>query len=252
MALAGLAVMGLVVLRTVSLGAWAGTAAATLVLLGQKSRRWLLVGMAVFIACVIAASVVLPSTRTWDRFNATTGTGLFRLQVWTSALHMVADHPVLGIGLDNFLYAYRGGYMLPDAWEEPNLSHPHNVVLHLWLQTGILGLGAFVVLFVWATYTAFTTLRKPRGPLDQLVGAAALGIMTDFLVHGLLDNSYFLVDSAMIWWLVIALLLCVRSDGRGDRSTGSTSARAVSPQESSGTYAANGLAQEGTLRGLAD
>ena len=30
--------------------------------------------------------------------------------------------------LRDFLYAYRGRYLLPEAWQEPSLSHPHNVV----------------------------------------------------------------------------------------------------------------------------
>ena len=33
------------------------------------------------------------------------------------------------VGLDNFLYAYRGRYILDAAWQEPNLNHPHNIVL---------------------------------------------------------------------------------------------------------------------------
>ena len=30
------------------------------------------------------------------------------------------------MGLNNFLYQYRTRYVLPDAWEELDLSHPHN------------------------------------------------------------------------------------------------------------------------------
>ena len=29
--------------------------------------------------------------------------------------------------------------------------------------------------------------------------------MADFLVHGIIDNSYFLVDTAFIFWLTLAL-----------------------------------------------
>ena len=135
-----------------------------------------------------------------------TGTALFRLQIWTASLHMIADHPLFGVGLDNFLYRYRDGYMLPEAAEEPNISHPHNWLLHFWVQLGVLGVAAAVSLLIWAGQTAWRLVRTPTSPTDRLVGAAAIGVFVDTLVHGSLDNSYFLVDAAVLWWLFIALL----------------------------------------------
>ena len=43
--------------------------------------------------------------------------------------------PCGAIGLDQFLYLYPR-YMHPDAWREPNLSHPHNLLLDFWLRLG--------------------------------------------------------------------------------------------------------------------
>jgi O-antigen ligase len=120
---------------------------------------------------------------------------------------MVADHPLLGIGLDNFLYEYRNEYMLPEAWEEPNISHPHNFVLHFWLQLGLPGLIAAVALLVWTARAAHRRFWQPAGPIDRALAAGVLGGLIDFVVHGSVDNSYFLVDAAVIWWLAIALLL---------------------------------------------
>jgi hypothetical protein len=42
--------------------------------------------------------------------------------------------------------------------------------------------------------------------LDRLLAATSAGLFVDFIVHGSLDNSYFLVDAAVIWWLGVALL----------------------------------------------
>lgn len=52
---------------------------------------------------------------------------------------MALDHPLLGVGPDNFLYAYRSGYLLPSAWQEPNLNHPHTLLLDWWTRLGIPG-----------------------------------------------------------------------------------------------------------------
>ena len=84
---------------------------------------------------------------------------------------MIGDHPLLGVGLDNFLYAYRSHYVLPTAWEEFNLSHPHNVVLDFWLRLGLPGLmvlGWLLVAFFrrgWQVYqTASRGIRPASGP----------------------------------------------------------------------------------------
>ena len=61
---------------------------------------------------------------------------------------MVRDHPLLGVGLDNFAYLYQQVYLREGAAAEPNLSHPHNWLLHVWLELGVLGLIAFVWLLV--------------------------------------------------------------------------------------------------------
>ena len=36
--------------------------------------------------------------------------------------------------------------------------------------------------------------------------AGSLGAMADLLVHGFIDNSYFLVDLAFVFWLCLVLV----------------------------------------------
>ncbi len=55
---------------------------------------------------------------------------VLRLRLWQAALEMVRDHPLRGIGLDQFLYLYPR-YMHPVGWRRPNLSHP----LTIWCST---------------------------------------------------------------------------------------------------------------------
>jgi O-antigen ligase len=124
----------------------------------------------------------------------------------------VRDHPLLGIGLDNFAYLYQQVYLREAAAAEPNLSHPHNWLLHMWLELGVLGLFAFVWLLVRAGKAARASLGKPGS--RWLVGGA-LGALADLLVHGFIDNSYFLVDLAFLFWLCLALV-AQRSPARID------------------------------------
>jgi O-antigen ligase len=114
---------------------------------------------------------------------------------------MLRDHPLLGVGLDNFGYLYYHVYLRPGGTPEPNLSHPHNWVLHLWLQLGLLGLLAFG----WLLVRLWARLRTAQAVSPTWLAVGVIGAVTDTLVHGLLDNSYFLVDLAFVWWLCLAI-----------------------------------------------
>jgi O-antigen ligase len=116
---------------------------------------------------------------------------------------------VLGIGLDNFLYAYRSEYVLPTAWEEFDLSHPHNFLLDFWLRLGILGLAAIIWLLGAFYRNAWRSYRRlPDGDVRLLTLGLMAG-MVNFVAHGLVDNAFFLVDLAFVFMLMLAVVQTV-------------------------------------------
>jgi O-antigen ligase len=134
---------------------------------------------------------------------------------------MIRDHPFLGVGMDNFLYHYRGGYLRPEAAAEPNLSHPHNLLLNFWLQMGILGLVAVGWLLGSLGLIWRRLWRLPQAPEDRALLAGLAGAAVDLVAHGLVDNSYFLVDLAFHFWLSAALLVSLaRQPATDDSSAG--------------------------------
>jgi O-antigen ligase len=206
LAWAALAVIGVALVRSVSFGALIGSGAAVFALTARRGWRWLAALAVIFAVVALAGLVLLPPERTIGRFEGETGTGLFRIEIWRSSSRMIADHPVLGVGLDNFLYLYRSVYIEPEAWPEPNISHPHNWVLNFWLELGVLGLLAAVALIVWTARAAHRLFYNGGAPVTRVLAVAAIGVLIDTLVHGLFDNSYFLVDAAALWWVMTALL----------------------------------------------
>ncbi len=128
---------------------------------------------------------------------------------------MWLDHPWLGVGPDNFLYAYRSYYVLPAAWEELNLSHPHNLIFDLLTRVGLLGFLAGMGLVLGIIWTGFIRLRTsilPGHPLRPWL----LGLWAGFIAgmaHGLIDNSLFLPD------LMILSLLAAGVAGAAIRET---------------------------------
>jgi O-antigen ligase len=125
---------------TFSVGGWLGTGLALLVVGGLVGGRRLV--LALIMAGVVASTAVFvaaPVERLVGRLDPRQGTSFVRVQLWQAAAQLVVESPLLGIGLDNFLYRYPA-LMPEETVFEPNLSHPHNLILQFWLQLGLLGL----------------------------------------------------------------------------------------------------------------
>ena len=193
-----------------------GLPAAILAIGLLAGGRWIWVSIGTLIAGALASIPLLNSPRVQALFSGEGGTSFFRIELWKSAIGMIRDHPLLGVGPDNFLYAYRGRYLLPDAWQEPNLSHPHNFALDFAARLGLMGLGVFV----WLQIGFWKIALPARRSSDVLGRALAIGLMAsmiDFLAHGLVDASFFVIDLAYVFMLTLALVqrLSFVSDSTG-------------------------------------
>ena len=127
------------------------------------------------------------------------GTAGIRLSLWRSGVQMALDHLWLGVGPDNFLYSYRSGYILPAAWRDPSLNHPHNVVLDWWTRLGLPGLA------LAAAWLALGIRSLWRAATSDAIAVGALGAVAAALGHGLIDASYALPDLLIVWVFLLHL-----------------------------------------------
>jgi O-antigen ligase len=179
-----------------------GLPAAILFIGVMRGGRILWATLGVLVIGGIGLLPLFGTERFRSMLDTSAGTGFFRLRLWQSAWVMLRDHPWLGVGLDNFLYQYRTRYILPDAWQEPNLSHPHNILLDFGTRLGIGG----IVVLAWLQLAFWRIAwRLYRRQAERETKALVLGLMAGMiatLAHGLVDNSFFLVDLAFIFFLI--------------------------------------------------
>lgn len=168
-----------------------------------------------------------------------------RIYLWESAVNMIHDSPWIGYGLDNWLCHYSDPKTLSPwhpkpGWtktcapapryyaivevnghttymnDEPSLSHPHNIFLHVWVSIGVFGLLAFVavlILFFWlfARVLSYVT-RHPIEGNEQLrwltvgVGAGMLAA----IIQGMADSAFLEQDLAFCFWMLVTALLLIR------------------------------------------
>ncbi len=184
---------------------------------GGLSKRW---GWG--LAAVAAAMVVglIPFLGT-ERFRSLLdfrpeGTAGIRLSLWRSSVQMALDHLWLGVGPDNFLYSYRSGYILPAAWRDPSLNHPHNVVLDWWTRLGLPGLA------LAAAWLALGLRSLWRAANHDAIAVGALGAVAAALGHGLIDASYALPDLLIVWVFLLHLFAAPSAAGQVARSEASS------------------------------
>ena len=211
--------MGLTLLLTFSRGAWLLGIPAMLLWLawwgGARARRGALVVLAVGVLALLPFAA---TERFSTLINFNEGTWAIRRSLWRATINMLRDYPLTGVGMDNFLYLYRDQYILLDtpAWREPNLNHPHQIVLHFWVALGVPGL---ILLFGQQIAYWRTWLRQQRRLLANSAERALLiglgASMAATIAHGLIDNSFFLVDLAFVWMLNLAVVAGLGEDREG-------------------------------------
>ena len=228
---------------TQSGGAWVaiGCAVLFIVLLSLPNQRifwWSCLGLLVV---GLAGGFVLRHhiIDFLNRHLSVNGVSTFtkRLYLWESALKMIRDRPLFGFGLDNWLCYYSANTVCVDPamnlhhyWvlyipgthtftalvDEPTLSHPHNIFLHVWVSMGIFGLLAFVAvltLFAWLFTRILKTLRvlggEKRDALRWMVVGVGAAILAG-IVQGQVDSSFLAQDMAFCFWTLVAALLLLR------------------------------------------
>ncbi|MDY6877783.1 MAG: O-antigen ligase family protein [Chloroflexota bacterium] len=204
----GLAVvpLGLAVLLSFSKGALILGVPLSLLALGALAGGpWLRAALGTVAVAAVAAIPLLRTPRFASLLDTQSGTTFLRLQLWRSSWTMFRDHPWFGVGPDNFLYHYRGRYILPAAWEEPHISQAHNILLDYATRMGLVGLaaGAWLQVSFWRLALP---LRRLTDPDRRALALGLMGSMVYFLAHGLVDASYFLIDLAFVFFLTLGLV----------------------------------------------
>ena len=210
-----------------------------IVALSVRSRKRLLIGTGILVVLLVVGGIVLRHQithfiTTWHDNSKGISTVSKRYYLWISAWNMIQDHPLLGVGMDNWLCHYSLNDVcstnLPHYWvltipgtnvptglhDEPTLSHPHDIFLHVWVSMGIFGLLAFVAilgLFYWLFARIIKTVRNTNSPeiarLEWMVVGVG-GAMLAALCQGLIDSAFLEQDLAFCFWMLVSALLILR------------------------------------------
>lgn len=164
----------------------------------QRARTVLVATALVTLLAVLAGGLAVagnPVTRIrhgWNSFKGgyasrstgsrlVSGLGSNRYDFYRVALDQFRDHPLVGIGADNFQQQY-----LASGRSNETPHYPHSVELRTLAQTGLIGTLLAAGGIGAALLAAARALRR-ADPLARAAAAAALGGFAYWVVHGSFD-----------------------------------------------------------------
>jgi O-antigen ligase len=199
---AGIFILGtLAILASFSQGAWAALIGGLLVFGFLNGKRKMAASIIVFGIFLVA---LIPSFRSAFLFQDQAGQN--RLTLWTYSMEYLTDSPrqfVLGSGLRMFFNEVQRPHYNVEEMER--LIYPHNIFLNFWLETGLIGLIAVIGILIALIKCGWYIFKR-----DRLWGAAILGAITAFIIHGLVDVPYFKNDLAMMFWILTAVIILTK------------------------------------------
>ncbi len=135
-----------------------------------------------------------------------------RIFYFRSAAAMIRTSPWLGQGLGSYAVLYPR-YKHPQASEA---RHPHNIVLHLLVETGIVGLALWVGWLAAVATPAVRQLRSASGPPRTLLGALLAALLA-YLFNNLMEITWTFRETWLDWCLLAGVV--AGYGGAGDLRT---------------------------------
>ena len=210
-----------------SRSAWIMYALVTLAFVWMHTRaplRFAAWALAAAVAAVLGIAAAWHASGRFDqRFNRTVlalqgseqaidSASAGRLRIWGTAVRMIAAHPLAGVGVRGFRYAYprfaRPDDAFVDARTDEGAFHAHQIVFEVLSETGVTGLALWLI----GVFYAIRAWRRARTSARDraLAPALALAAMTFPL------NTHLAFYSAwwglLFWWLIALYCAALGAD----------------------------------------
>lgn len=128
---------------------------------------------------------------------------LDRITIVRDGMHMFAQHPVIGWGLNTFSVVYPS---YRSFYTDLSIDQAHNDYLQILIETGILGFLTMISFIVLLYRTALRRTDQWRSrPLYALVLGALVGC-TGMLVHSLLDFNMHIPANAAVFYALAGIV----------------------------------------------
>lgn len=192
-----IAVLSICLLLTKSVGAFLGLAVGLMVffMLSESLNKKILLPILGVFTILFFTIIIFRNYLRPEALPEFSTTIIQRKMFWRDTWEIIKKYPLRGIGLGNFAI--------------PGTKFAHNSYLQIWAEMGILAIASYLRII-------FTSLNKGflRLKIMKLRGFAGTGLLNGllaascaFLVHNLVDFTFFTPEVALLSWLMLGLTL---------------------------------------------
>ena len=198
-------IIGLCLLLSNSRQAWLGYFIGTVILLFIWNKKYLL-----GLSLLLAGLLLFAPDRVTDRILSFTSLQ-DRVSLWKGGWEIFKDHPITGCGY-KCVDSIHSQYPDPSGWIE-HYRGMHSNIFQLLIDTGIVGLGLWISIWVtyfmeifqrWRTLTEDASQNKSR---SILMGTSA--VVLAFLAGGFFETNIYDSEVAMLLYFLMGLSLAM-------------------------------------------
>ena len=174
-------------------------------------RKVMLIGIALMLSMLAVLTVHEPSAR---RLKTTMGvfSGDYttvneatarRLPLWQTSLYIAKKHWINGVGPRGYRLVYTNFADEDDFWKQSGQTHPHQLILEIFAETGVIGLcGLFLFSFFFYRFVRSSNLDPLVFSWAWAVVVVTFPLNTHMAFYGAYWSSFF-------WLLVLACFVSV-------------------------------------------
>ena len=199
-----LLLMILALIFSFSRGAWLGGIGAMISYGFWEKRARFKLAIVLLVAVVLFFSIPLLRARLASIVNLFHPSTQEKVYIWRTTWNMIKAHPLLGVGMSNFPFAYEE-YMIEGA-KISNPSFAHNIFLNIWVEGGLLPLLSFVGIVIITFLKGFRLIRSLSG-LSRAVAVASFSALLGVLIHNQVDCTLYSMHVGPIFWLLVGMII---------------------------------------------
>lgn len=155
-------------------------------------------------------TIITPSSALFDKHGSIfTGRGY----LWSRTIPLLKDTILIGTGADTFGYYFpqsdyvgRGNY----GFDNTIITKPHSMYLQIGIQTGVISLIAFLILYLWYFIDSIKTYHKCEyKTFTERIGVLLFIGTIGYMISGIINDSTITV--APMFWVILGVgLACNR------------------------------------------
>lgn len=140
----------------------------------------------------------------------------YRMNVYIASFKMFLHSWWIGVGPGNSTFKLAYGLYMKSSFDALGT---YCVPLEVAVETGVVGLSCFALMIVAALARAHQQFWSNSFAPERWVAAGAAAGLVAMMVHGLVDTVYYRPQVQFIFWLLLALCICVNKNGQKENTS---------------------------------